>query len=95
MLDNINKLYYNISKYKDNLYFGRYIMHDTLSIFAERLNKLILERFGSVNKFSKQIGIPSPTIFRWLNKERCPNIKFLLQIAIFLHVSTDYLIGLK
>ena len=64
-------------------------------IFAERLKILIDERELSVNKFSKEIKIPTSTISDWLNKKKTPTIENIPQIAIYFKVTTDYLLGLE
>lgn len=47
---------------------------------GERLRELINHLEISVAKFSKEIGVPQPTITSYLNDSREPGISFLLKI---------------
>lgn len=65
-------------------------------IFAERLKDLMLDKnLNSISDLSNKINIPRPTISRWLNMTRSPQIDSLVLIAKFFDVSIDYLLGLE
>ena len=50
------------------------------SNLGERLRQLINHLELSVAKFSKEIGVPQPTITSYLNDSREPGISFLMKI---------------
>ena len=59
--------------------------------FAENLRYLMGEM--SICEFSKKIGIPQPTISRYLNCQREVSLENLGKIADYFHESIDYLLG--
>ena len=66
-----------------------------MKIFAERLKELRTEEKLSTTELGKRLGVRGPTISRWENEERIPNIENLKTIAEYFKVSTDYLCGLE
>ncbi|MBQ7351332.1 MAG: helix-turn-helix transcriptional regulator [Clostridia bacterium] len=66
-----------------------------MKIFSERLKELRQENNISLKALSKAIGVSDIAISRWENGLRTPNIEYLLAIAKFFGVSSDYLIGLE
>lgn len=63
--------------------------------FAKRLKELRLEEGLSTVKLGKAIGVSNTAICRWERCERVPNIIYLVEIAKYFRVSTDYLCGLE
>ncbi len=61
--------------------------------FAQNLKELMGDM--SVNEFSKLVGIPQPTISRYLHCRREVKLENLCKIADFFHEELDYLIGRK
>ena len=59
--------------------------------FAENLRYLMGEM--SILEFSNKIGIPQPTISRYLNCQREVTVENLCKIADYFHESTDFLLG--
>ena len=41
------------------------------------------------------LNVKKSTLSEWLNDNNEPSIKYIVQIAIYLDVSTDYLLGLE
>lgn len=68
---------------------------ETEKIFAERLKDLRLEQKLSVEKLAKNIGVSKAAISRWENGLQIPNIVYLVMIAKYFNVTTDYLCGLE
>ncbi len=66
-----------------------------MKIFSERLKELRLEEQLSVQDLGKAIGVSHAAISRWENGLRVPNIIYLVALAKFFKVSTDYLCGLE
>ncbi len=66
-----------------------------MKIFAERLKELRLEEGLTTKKLGEKIGVSDVAISRWERCERVPNIIYLVEIAKYFRVSTDYLCGLE
>lgn len=62
-----------------------------MKAFAENLKFLMGDM--SICEFSNNIGIPQPTISRYLNCRREITLENLVKIADYFHESIDYLIG--
>lgn len=65
-----------------------------MSSFHEVLKQLQTERNLSIIKLSHECGIPYRTLQNYLLKLREPNIKSLILLSDYFHVSVDYLLGL-
>ncbi len=61
--------------------------------FAQNLKELIGE--VSIREFSKRVGIPQPTISRYLLCQREVTLENLCKIADYFHEDIDYLLGRK
>lgn len=59
--------------------------------FAENLRYLMGDM--SVSEFSKKVGIPQPTISRYLNCQREVTLENICKIADYFNESIDFLIG--
>ena len=59
--------------------------------FAENLKYLMGDM--SICEFSNRVGIPQPTISRYLNCKREVTLENLCKIADCFHESVDFLIG--
>ena len=59
--------------------------------FAQNLKYLIGEM--SLREFSRKVGIPQPTISRYLTCCREITLENLIKIADYFHEDIDYLIG--
>lgn len=57
-----------------------------------RINRLLVERGMTANELCDQLNIGTSTISNLKNKD--PTSETLIKIAVFLEVSTDYLMGL-
>lgn len=68
-------------------------MENRSRVFAQNLKELMGEM--SVREFSKRVGIPQPTISRYLNCQREITLENLVRIADYFHEDIDYLIGRK
>ena len=64
-----------------------------LTTFAQNLKYLIGET--SLREFSKRVGIPQPTLSRYLACKREITLENLIRIADYFHEDIDYLIGRK
>ena len=68
-------------------------MINYLEIFAQNLKELMGGM--SINEFSKKVGIPQPTLSRYLSCRREITLENLIKIADYFHEDIDYLIGRK
>lgn len=66
-----------------------------MSIFAQRLRELRLEKKLSMKELAKNIDTTDAAISYWENEINEPKISHLKKIALFFNVSSDYLLGLE
>ena len=66
-----------------------------MSIFATRLRELRNEKKLSMMDLAKEINTTDATISNWENDLNEPKISYLIRLAKFFDVSTDFLLGLK
>ena len=66
-----------------------------MTVFAQRLRELRLEKNLSMNQLAAQIQTTDGAISNWENCVNEPKISYLDRLAEFFNVSSDYLLGLK
>ena len=66
-----------------------------MSIFAQRLRELRLEKGLSMKQLSKEINTTDAAVSNWENEINEPKISYLKAIAQYFNVSADYLLGLE
>lgn len=66
-----------------------YSEKEWLDIFADNLREAIEEQGYTHTEFAKAVGIPKSTLSRYLNKERMPSIKFIINASYELNI--DYM----
>lgn len=66
-----------------------------MKIFGERV-KLTLKELGQTQRaLALALTVQPSTLCEWLNDHNEPPMQIIVDIAIYLNVSTDYLLGLK
>lgn len=60
-----------------------------LNIFKELLNERGINQY----KLSELTNIPLQTIYNWTKRNSLPNAEYLIKLADYFQVSTDYLLG--
>lgn len=60
---------------------------------SERLNKLMEEEHISAYKLSKDIGVSQSVIGYWRKGKTTPNADYIIKLAEYFEVCTDYLLG--
>ena len=70
-------------------------MNNVMGIFAKRLKELRIEKKLSITELAKELGLSYNAIRRWELQMQIPNIEFLVLLANYFCVSTDYLVGLE
>ena len=66
-----------------------------MKIFAERLRELRTEQGLSMMQLAKKLKVTDAAISNWENDINEPKISYLVDIAKFFNVTSDYLIGLE
>jgi transcriptional regulator with XRE-family HTH domain len=63
--------------------------------FAERLKELRIDKGLTCMELGKAIGVSDASIVRWENKQADIKSEYLILLAKFFQVTTDYLLGLE
>lgn len=66
-----------------------------MEIFGNRLRQLRMEAKLSAKKLAEQIGVSDAAIINWENNVNDIKGEYLIKLAKFFAVSTDYLLGLE
>ena len=65
-----------------------------MEITITRINKILQKKKISQVEFAKVLGLSESAISRYLSGQRHISIKLLVDIAKYLNVSADYLLGI-
>ena len=66
-----------------------------MKVFGERV-KTSLKEIGKTQKgLAEAINVQPSTLCEWLNDHNEPPMQAIVDIAVWLGVSTDYLLGIK
>ena len=66
-----------------------------MKVFAQRLRELRQDKHLSMKQLAKELNTTDAAISNWENEINEPKISYLVSIAQFFDVSTDYLLGLE
>ncbi len=66
-----------------------------MDIFGIRVKKELKEQGKKQTELAKFLQVKKSTLSEWLNDNNEPPMNIIPQIAIYLDVSTDYLLGLE
>ena len=66
-----------------------------MKIFAERLRELRTQYNLSMKQLASKLNVTDAAISNWENDINEPKISYLIDIAKFFDVTSDYLIGLE
>ena len=66
-----------------------------MSVFSQRLKELRQYNNLSMKQLAKEINTTDAAISNWENGVNEPKISYVISIARFFNVSTDYLLGLE
>ena len=66
-----------------------------MSKFAERLKELRIEKGLSIDQLAHETKIGSSSISRWENEQADIKASYLIILAKYFGVTTDYLLGLE
>ncbi len=68
-------------------------LNEILDNIRDRLDDVLKQKDWNMTQLANDIGIPSRTFMSWMAGTRIPKIDYLWQIADYLGVSIDYLVG--
>ncbi len=66
-----------------------------MDTFAERFKELRLSKNMSARELARELGVSNTAIHRWEKGLRYPSLEYLVAIAKYFNVTTDYLCGLE
>jgi transcriptional regulator with XRE-family HTH domain len=64
-------------------------------MIAERIKELRWERNLTQTELAKKLGLTRAGVNSWEQALSLPSIRYLVDLAKFFHVSTDYMLGLS
>ena len=67
----------------------------TMKIFGERVKQTLKETGWTQKKLAEHLQVQTSTLCEWLNDHNEPPMQTIVDIALALEVSTDFLLGLK
>ena len=70
-------------------------MIDYLGIFGQRLRYILTKRDVTIKELSAMTGVPEHTLYLYRTSERPPTFDNLVSIGKALHVSLDWLCGMR
>ena len=66
-----------------------------MKIFGERVKQTLKENGVTQKQLANELNVLTSTLCEWLNDHNEPPMQMIVDIAKFLDVSTDYLLGVK
>ncbi|MDE5990308.1 MAG: helix-turn-helix domain-containing protein [Clostridia bacterium] len=66
-----------------------------MNIFGTRVKKELKNQGKKQVDLCNYLNVKKSTLSEWLNGNNEPSMKYIVEIAIFLDVSTDYLLGIE
>ncbi|MBQ9728747.1 MAG: helix-turn-helix transcriptional regulator [Clostridia bacterium] len=66
-----------------------------MKVFGERVKELLKNSGNTQRDLAKALNVQPSTLCEWLNGHNEPPMQAIVDIAVFLEASTDYLLGLK
>lgn len=66
-----------------------------MKIFGERVKEVLKENRQTQKELALALNVQTSTLCEWLNGHNEPPMQAIVDIAKYLDVSTDYLLGLK
>ena len=66
-----------------------------MKVFGERVKQTLKETGITQRQMAEHLNVQTSTLCEWLNDHNEPPMQMIVEIAVFLEVSTDFLLGLK
>lgn len=72
-----------------------YNINMSMDIFGNRIKKELKEQGKKQIELARFLNVKKSTLSEWLNNTNEPPLFIIPQIALFLNVTTDYLLGIE
>ena len=66
-----------------------------MKIFGQRVKQELKVQNKKQVDLATHLGVQKSTLSEWLNDNNEPPMKTIVEIALYLNVSTDYLLGIE
>ena len=66
-----------------------------MEVFGERIKQELKLQNKKQVDLAKHLGVQKSTLSEWLNGNNEPPMKAIVEIALYLNVTTDYLLGIE
>ena len=66
-----------------------------MKIFGERVKQTLKEQGVTQRELAKKLNVQPSTLCEWLNDNNEPPMQAIVDIALLLETTTDYLLGIK
>ncbi len=66
-----------------------------MEIFGQRVKSELKETGKKQKDLCEHLNVNKSTLSEWLNNKNEPSMEYIVKIATYLGVSTDYLLGLE
>lgn len=66
-----------------------------MKIFGIRVKQELKQQGKTQTALAKHLNVQKSTVSEWLNDNNEPPMECIVKIALFLNVTTDYLLGLE
>lgn len=66
-----------------------------MNITLQRIQLLLAKTSIKPSKMLKDLDIPSSTYSSWFSKDRYPSTEYIIKLADYFDVSSDYLLGMN
>lgn len=66
-----------------------------MKIFGERVKQTLKEMGITQKQMAAHLKVQTSTLCEWLKDHNEPPMQMIVEIALFLEVSTDFLLGIK
>ncbi len=77
-------------------YYGNNNLYNmNMQIFGERVKQTLKDKGMTQKQLAAQLRVQTSTLCEWLNDHNEPPMQMIVDVAIALDVSSDYLLGLK
>ena len=62
---------------------------------SDRLKELLKEKGITSSKLATDLGISKSVVHYWVNGNTTPNVDYVIKLALYFSVSSDFLLGLS
>ncbi|MBQ3047193.1 MAG: helix-turn-helix transcriptional regulator [Clostridia bacterium] len=62
---------------------------------SDRLKELLKEKGITSSKLATDLGVSKSVVHYWVNGNTTPNVDYVIKLALYFSVSSDFLLGLS